>query len=61
MFRERGLEVRGEWRNKTRIFQAQVPWNKATRRPPRVNCDGSAPTIVCRKGREFLFRLVFAT
>lgn len=35
-------------------------WKKATRRPLRVSCDGSAPTIVRVEGREFLFRLVFA-
>lgn len=45
-----GWWMDGKLRNKTRIYQAQVHWNKATRRPPRVSCDGSAPTIVWREG-----------
>lgn len=48
-----------EWRDlriKTRRHKAQVLRDKATRRPPWVSCDGSAPTIVWR---EFLLLLRF--
>lgn len=48
-----GWGLEGRWRSKTRLYQAQAVWNKATRRPPRVS------THHWMKGREFLFRLVF--